>query len=979
MFSQFAHELRCLYCGKPNPATEWRAAGDLVPFYCQREPGKHNLTITCPHCQRAWYVVWDENPGAIQNLLQFPASGPAADASATDANQVVVPTSSPLSDDEIVNILDEPEAAAGAPKEPAATSSVNFCDAIVQAENPEDMIDALSSSAPSVIEVELGSIEVETYGHFIEAAKRVCPWITLGRILVAYDAYRAKSDEWRRLPEALDHERCWEALHKRLLPLVQRNTHATVIQKDAFDLAMDLMSADRDDEALDYLLAARPGFARDHEFWIFACMYNLVSHDHPRADREALVAQGEAIEAGDISVPDTCRQEVRKGMRRLRSGVGSQTAANAGQDPAPETSAGPGRRAETRHIRFTCPKCGKKVRAPKQAGGKAAQCPGCRNKVVVPPPQTISEEDILGILGVQADASIASNSAKQATRRLIAPGEGTFYQYGEGEVPKDYGLCSDRQCPCPEVKIPKGSGYLYISAKAVRNMIFRIRSEETGTQPDSLLDSFLLGRGMSITLLEMPVLVCEQGAKLRGIDLAVAAADARLWWETGKVRLRPTPMAKREKSPRPVKRADQKGPADRADGAISTESASDDSPAEDPEPRVWLFFRQVRCWMRCTDGLVVAFLIIFLLLFALGFAGCLTVLVLGEEDSLIGLVATTVFGLLLCLVCYGIYFDIQRVARGITVLCVCKGCGMRYILGVNAVVTTLGPPESSLGPRHIRDIASPPTDVPDTVGLKIGKASWPEGRFPPPPSRPYSAEISLSKGLRALRTWRCANCNTVQEYDWWAGPFTQSDGRRESITRGGAEQPESYERRALVRTAAPLGKLAFGGWMMLCILSVFPGTVLGVFVVAVLAGMLGASEDDALGFMPVGALIPPIAFLFTYATSYISLSVRSEKGKITFEKKQRLMLVSEVDTGPLDDQFGIVVGPNPTEDAAVRLVDPSGRTVCTIYDFLPWAIHFEVRHIKRISDALRVPVRYKLSEPMARVLSTWLGRPRAPV
>ena len=84
MLSQFAHELRCLYCGKPNPATEWRAAGDLVPFYFQREPGKHNLTMTCPHCGRAWYVVWDDNPGPLQNLLLPSGSGPTADVSATD-------------------------------------------------------------------------------------------------------------------------------------------------------------------------------------------------------------------------------------------------------------------------------------------------------------------------------------------------------------------------------------------------------------------------------------------------------------------------------------------------------------------------------------------------------------------------------------------------------------------------------------------------------------------------------------------------------------------------------------------------------------------------------------------------------------------------------------------------------------------------------------------------------------------------------
>jgi len=45
----------------------------------------------------------------------------------------------------------------------------------------------------------------------------------------------------------------------------------------------------------------------------------------------------------------------------------------------------------------------------------------------------------------------------------------------------------------------------------------------------------------------MPILVCEQGARLRGIDMKVAADDAKRWWETGKVPLRPTPMANRKR------------------------------------------------------------------------------------------------------------------------------------------------------------------------------------------------------------------------------------------------------------------------------------------------------------------------------------------------------------------------------------------------------------------------------------------------
>jgi len=40
-----------------------------------------------------------------------------------------------------------------------------------------------------------------------------------------------------------------------------------------------------------------------------------------------------------------------------------------------------------------------------------------------------------------------------------------------------------------------------------------------------------------------PILACVVGARKRGINLSVAAKDAKLWWETGRVPLRPTPKA----------------------------------------------------------------------------------------------------------------------------------------------------------------------------------------------------------------------------------------------------------------------------------------------------------------------------------------------------------------------------------------------------------------------------------------------------
>jgi len=60
-------------------------------------------------------------------------------------------------------------------------------------------------------------------------------------------------------------------------------------------------------------------------------------------------------------------------------------------------------------------------------------------------------------------------------------------------------------------------------------------------QFDSII---ILGQGVA-----SPILVCEEGAKLRGLDLEVAAADAKYWWETGLAPLRATPLSKKKPPP----------------------------------------------------------------------------------------------------------------------------------------------------------------------------------------------------------------------------------------------------------------------------------------------------------------------------------------------------------------------------------------------------------------------------------------------
>lgn len=105
-------------------------------------------------------------------------------------------------------------------------------------------------------------------------------------------------------------------------------------------------------------------------------------------------------------------------------------------------------------------------------------------------------------------------------------------------------LCSDDTCPCgyPGATIPRGQGYIYISQEVAD---FR---QDCLTEAEAKLKIDRLSSRMGATIFAgsgvfAPILMCEQGARQRGLDLEIAAADARAWWQTGKVPLRPTPLA----------------------------------------------------------------------------------------------------------------------------------------------------------------------------------------------------------------------------------------------------------------------------------------------------------------------------------------------------------------------------------------------------------------------------------------------------
>jgi Tfp pilus assembly protein PilF len=120
--------------------------------------------------------------------------------------------------------------------------------------------------------------------------------------------------------------------------------------------------------------------------------------------------------------------------------------------------------------------------------------------------------------------------------------------YFEVERPDGDGVCSDDQCPCgyPGEKIARGAGFLFITpdvvefhndARSVIEAQKKVHNMNVSKQQGNFSADTLTG-----PILINPILLCSRGALNRGLDLGVAAADAKHWWQTGLAPLRPTPV-----------------------------------------------------------------------------------------------------------------------------------------------------------------------------------------------------------------------------------------------------------------------------------------------------------------------------------------------------------------------------------------------------------------------------------------------------
>ena len=137
--------------------------------------------------------------------------------------------------------------------------------------------------------------------------------------------------------------------------------------------------------------------------------------------------------------------------------------------------------------------------------------------------------------------SMVDTIAQSMLARQTSLDEGTFET---GEKNPQRILCSDNACPCSDGQalVIGRTAYLYISQAVVG---FR-KDSRTLLERDMMLEKAASRLGASLLVdggVANPFYLCEKGAKLRGLDLSVALADAKMVAGTGFAPLRPTPKA----------------------------------------------------------------------------------------------------------------------------------------------------------------------------------------------------------------------------------------------------------------------------------------------------------------------------------------------------------------------------------------------------------------------------------------------------
>lgn len=140
-----------------------------------------------------------------------------------------------------------------------------------------------------------------------------------------------------------------------------------------------------------------------------------------------------------------------------------------------------------------------------------------------------------------------------ATLGRAVGGAGGGVTFFEHPVPHRHGICEWQSCPCGRsgVEILRGEGYMYIPLSVVEQR----RDCPSWAQFEMKAELARLRDGeWAFVGIDEPLLVCEAGARMLGLDLRVAREDARYWWATSRLPLRPTPWGRAVSAPGPATR-----------------------------------------------------------------------------------------------------------------------------------------------------------------------------------------------------------------------------------------------------------------------------------------------------------------------------------------------------------------------------------------------------------------------------------------
>lgn len=182
--------------------------------------------------------------------------------------------------------------------------------------NPEEIIEQLCTSFP----IESLHLDYESVQRDFNNCKRFEIVIYMAQILARYDEIGKQQPELH-LPSKFPAEKFTNILLSRIIPFVSKQEGidiAQIIRVRLYDFAMELIKVGRYSDALICLQVSKPSIKQDHEFWIFACYYNIAQDSKKKIDFENAINTAESILKNDNIVTGV-KQNIKGLLNKLKT------------------------------------------------------------------------------------------------------------------------------------------------------------------------------------------------------------------------------------------------------------------------------------------------------------------------------------------------------------------------------------------------------------------------------------------------------------------------------------------------------------------------------------------------------------------------------------------------------------------------------------------------------------------------------------